>query len=49
MYDYPVTAIRGSLSIHRFDIQVDLTTVDVNQKFLNMDEADGKRLSVTSS
>ena len=49
MYDYPITAIRSSLSIHRFDIQVDLTTVDVNQKFLNMDESDGKRLSVTGS
>lgn len=42
MFDYPMTAIRGSVTIHRFNIQVDLTTVDVNQKFLNMDEADGR-------
>ena len=41
MFDYPITAIRGSLTIDQYDIQVDLTTVDVNQKFLNMDEADG--------
>ena len=49
MFDYPMTAIRGSLSIDRFDIQVDLTTVDVNQKFLNMDEADGQALNLTGS
>lgn len=35
--------------MNRLDIQVDLTTVDVNQKFLNMDEADGKYLYVTGS
>jgi hypothetical protein len=37
MYDYPVTIIRGSLSLNQLDILVDLTTLDVNQKFLNMD------------
>ncbi len=38
--DYPITVIEGSISINRLDIRVDLTTVDVNQKFINMDIAD---------
>ena len=44
-----MTVIRGSITMQRLNLQMDLTTVDVNQKFLNMDEANGKLLEVANS
>ena len=49
MYDYAMTVIRGSIAMGHLNLMVDLTTVDVNQKFLNMDEADSQKLELTYS
>lgn len=49
MKEYAITAIRGSVSLYGLWIQVDLTTLDINQKFLNMDEGNGKTLEIVNN
>ena len=49
MTNHPINLIRSSMTLNRLKIRMDLTTVDINQQFLVMDEADYQSFSIKDS